>query len=338
MAVTIEPDSRVEAAKGVRVIVAADHSVMDAYTQLMLIAEFREIYAALLDNRPPALPPCGSYVDHCAYEYRAAAAVTAEDPAVEAWRTFLTSGSGRPEMPRLPLPTQVSPSEPDTTGWQSSLSLWLLGAAEATAFTSACKAHGSSLSTGAYTAFAVAIARLTGERTTRFVMPMHTRTDPESLAAAGWYVGLVPVEMSLGDATTFGEALQSINSGVRRHYALAHKPYPRIASLLGTDEAPRFAVSYVDTRHVPGADAWGGRDRVLRSRVHNLDEVYVWINRTTAGINISLRFPNNEVATASIHALVAEFGAVLRQVAENGGLALTSPDHEQHSRSSAERA
>ena len=73
---------------------------------------------------------------------------------------------------------------------------------------------------------------------------------------------------------------------------------------------------------MPGADSWGDRDRALRSRIHNLDEVYLWINRTHEGINISLRFPNNEIATTSIHALLAEFRAVLLEVADRGELAL----------------
>ncbi|MGX7695286.1 condensation domain-containing protein [Gordonia polyisoprenivorans] len=322
VAVTIEPDSPIEAAKGVTVIVAADHSVMDAYTQLLLIAEFREIHRALVEGRAPALPSCGSYVDHCAREFQAAETMTADHPAVQAWRCFLTTDDGRLQMPRLPLPTQPTGAVADGAGWQSSISRWLLTAQETNGFAAACKNHGASMSGGAFTALAVAIQRLTGDSSFRFVMPMHTRTDPQSLAAAGWYVGLVPVDLSLEGAETFSAALTSVSSGVRRHAALAHAPHPRIASLLGITEAPRFAVSYVDGRHVPGADSWGDRDRALRSRIHNLDEVYLWINRTHEGINISLRFPNNEIATTSIHALLAEFRAVLLEVADRGELAL----------------
>lgn len=321
VAVTIEPQSAIEAARGFTVIVAADHSVMDAYTQLLLIAEFQEIYRSLVAGRAPELPPCGSYVDHCAHEHRAAAAIAADHPAVETWNSFLHNDSGRLSMPRLPLPTQ-SERPAATPGWQSSLSLWLLDADETAAFAATCKRTGTSFSGGAFTALAVALARLTGERTTRFVMPVHTRTDPESLAAAGWYVGLVPVEMSLGQAGTFTQALASVDAGVRRHTALTHVPHPRISQLLNVTEAPRFAVSYVDTRFVPGAESWGDRDRALRSRIHNLDEVYLWINRTPTGMNLSMRFPNNEVAAASLHALVAELTAVLRSVAATGDAAV----------------
>ncbi|MEP9391982.1 condensation domain-containing protein [Gordonia sp. VNQ95] len=328
VATTIEPDSLLEATKGVIVIVGADHSVMDAYTQLLLIAEFREIYGALTDGRDPVLPPCGSFVDHCAHEHRTAESITADHPAVTTWRSFLEGDSGRLTMPRFPLPTQPSATTETTAttaaapGWQSSLSLWLLDAQETAAFNAACKQHGKSLSGGAFTALAAAIERLTGERTTRFVMPMHTRTDPESLAAAGWYVGLVPVEMSLGEANTFAEAIDIVDAGVRRHAALTHVPHPRIAELLAVTEAPRFAVSFVDARFVPGADSWDERDRALRSRIHNLDEVYLWVNRTHEGMNVSMRFPNNEVAATSLHALIGEYTAVLREVAATGDLAL----------------
>ncbi|NDK92317.1 condensation protein [Gordonia desulfuricans] len=323
VAVTIEPDSMIEAAEGVIVVLAADHSVMDAYSQLLLITEINEFYQALGEGRAPELPACGSYVDYCVTEHEAGLGIDADHSALAPWQEFWDDGSDVPAMPRFPLPTQPAVPTDDVAGQQSSLSLWLLSAEETNAFNAACKRHGASLSTGAFTALTTALHRLTGKRETRFVMPMHTRTTPESFAAAGWYVGLVPASITLGDAPSFSAALASVDAGVRRHAALTHQPYPRIAALAGMLDTPRFAVSFVDARFLPGAATWTDRDRALRSRIANNDEVYIWVNRTTEGMNISLRFPNNEVAAASIHAMIGEFAAVLRDVATNGDLQLT---------------
>lgn len=346
VAATIEPAAPADRARGVIVVVAADHSVMDAYTQLLLIHEFREIYRTHRDGGALQLPPCGSYIDHCAAEAAVAAGLTADDPALDAWTSFWQNDSGlgcsalagsnpgaadrhdsRPAMPGFPLPlgigTHSLPTESGTRH-QSSVSRWLLSATDTAAFAAATKRHGKSMSSGAFTALAIAIARLTGRRDLRFVMPMHTRTDPASLAAAGWYVGLVPVRLDLGSAPTFGAALDAVDADVRRDVALTHLPYPRMAELGGMMQAPRFAVSFVDTRHLPGATAWDDRDRALRSPSPDADEVYLWVNRTAAGLNVSLRFPNNEVAAASLHAVLAEFGTVLREVATVGDVAVTT--------------
>ena len=53
--------------------------------------------------------------------------------------------------------------------------------------------------------------------------------------------------------------------------------------------------------------------------------MYLWINRAAGGLNLSMRYPNNEVAASSVHAFVAEFAAVLTEVVETGDAALVQP-------------
>ncbi|GAB2659904.1 condensation domain-containing protein [Gordonia jinhuaensis] len=320
MAVTVESDD-----DGVIVVVGADHSVMDAYTQLLLIAELREIYSALSAGRIPALPPCGSYVEHCAAEHYAAAALVNEHPAIAEWESFWRTQSGALEMPAFPMPVRPAQATDTGPGHQASLSLWLLSAESTEAFAAACKRHGVSASTGAFSALAIAIHRLTAGADLRFVMPLHTRTTPESQAAAGWYVGLAPVEVNLDGVGTFVESLSRVDKSVRRNAGLAQHPYPTIAAAAGMADAPKFAISFVDTRYLPGAKEWGERDRALRCRVDNSDEVYLWVNRTLEGLNISLRFPNNEIAADSLHRLIAEFSDILRVVSRDGDVAVSLP-------------
>lgn len=327
----------VEATDGVIVILAADHSVMDAYTQLLAICELVELYRAAIDNRAPQLPPCGSYVDYSAAEHAAAQAISLDHPATREWRSFLETAPGEMSMPTFPLP--VSAPSAEKTGAQSSLSLWLLTDEESDAFGAACKQHGGSLSGGALTALSIALARLTTSRVARYVMPKHTRTSAEWFTAAGWFVGLAPVEADLGGAESFGAAIGQIGASARSTQHLVGHSFPRVADLLGITEPPAFVVSFIDGRHLPGADAWTPQDRALRSRTHCGDEVYLWINRTRQGMNISLRFPNNETAAHSVHSFIAEFGAVLREVATTGDAAIfaDAPIHDTGVRDTAVR-
>lgn len=306
---TIEPDD----GDGFLVLVGADHSVMDAFTQLLLIAEIRALYVAALAGEEASLPPCGSYVDHSAADHVAARALGPDHAAVAAWRAFWHNDTGEFRAAAFPLPVRG----PRPTGsTQSSLSRWLLTADETQAFAEVCKRHGTSLSTGAHTALALALGRLSGSPTVRYVMPMHTRTAPEWYGAAGWFVSLIPVRIDLGDAPSFVDALPTVNRDVRRDQDLARHSYPRVTELLGIVNAPEFVVSFVDVRHLPGAESWTPDDRALRSRIADESEVYLWINRTRDGMNISLRFPNNETAAASVHAMLAELSAVMRAVAD----------------------
>lgn len=56
----------------------------------------------------------------------------------------------------------------------------------------------------------------------------------------------------------------------------------------------------MDVRFVPMAAQWPESNaRALRSRSYTHD-VYIWINRTPEGINVSARFPDNTEASANV--------------------------------------
>jgi len=129
------------------VIFAADHAVMDAYTQLFTIAELRELYAAAVDKREPALPPAGSYVDFCAGERAVTESASARERAVEEWKDFLTDADGHPAPPAFPLPIRSRAESGSTTPAnqhraQHSLSQWLLNGKDISQLGTRAKANG----------------------------------------------------------------------------------------------------------------------------------------------------------------------------------------------------
>lgn len=317
---SIRPDSPDSPAGWFTVVFAADHAVMDAYTQIVSIAELREIYAAHLDGRTPELPLAGSHVDYSRGERELADSLTVDHPVVQRWRDVLAGDAGAPVTPRLPLAGAHAGVEEDVK--QVSTSMWLLNEVDATVFGQISKRHGGSQVTGLLAALKVAVARadrdgLCGD-TLRYVMPMHTRTSPEFALSAGWFVGLMPVEDPMPRGATFPEALAATTAAVKENRDLVAYPYPRVAELLGVTEPPRFVVSYVDTRFIPGADDWTPHDRTLRGVAYSSTDVYIWVVRTAGGVNISMRFPDAPCTRDSVRALVAEYFTVLHSVVDNG--------------------
>lgn len=105
-------------------------------------------------------------------------------------------------------------------------------------------------------ALALANQELSGSPRLRYTMPMHTRQEFEYRSSMGWYVGIIPIDLSIDGARTFGECVDAATEAVDAARDLVRVPYPRIAQLLGNSAVPRFAVSYVDVRYVPDAELW----------------------------------------------------------------------------------
>ncbi len=297
------------------VIFAADHSVMDAYSQIYAINEIDRLYKQALDGSDPQLPEVGSYVDFSADERALGESLTDDHAAVVAWERFLAVEEGR--FPAFPLPLEaVDGSAPtDLATRQRSVSSWLLTHEQVEKFNSACRVAGQNMQSGILAALALVNARLTGESTFRTIMPMHTRNAEKWAASVGWYVGILPMEIRLDNASTFAEAIECAAVGSTQHKGLASVPYSRIASLLDSVEIPRFVVSYIDLRFLPDGEEWQARKgRALRSECHAENEVYFWVNRTLQGLNISARFPSSDVSTTNVHRFITEFVAVLTSV------------------------
>lgn len=322
--VTLEPDDRDDR---FLVVFGADHTVMDAYTQVFAINELSALYRAEINDEHHGLAEYGSYLDFSDAERHLGEQIDANNSAVVAWRQFFNESptSVQPHaMPRFPrcvtggLDAVVPPREPDS-GMQVSLSRDLLDSAQAARFNDICKAAGGSVTTGIYTAMSIASAALAGTGEVRFVSPVHTRTGPEWGEAVGWFVGLVPVHLDPSDAQTFSQALPRVAESVSRYKNVGTAPFAPIADLIGGDVTPPgFVVSYIDLRRAQGAAEWDRRNaRVLRSATREVDEVYLWINRIPDGINISTRYPSGE-RRREVEAFLSVFAEVLRTIVDAG--------------------
>ncbi|WP_299577086.1 condensation domain-containing protein [uncultured Williamsia sp.] len=299
-------------------VFGADHSVMDAYSMLLAIGEIQDLYRRALAGEPIDRTPIGSHVDFSVADHAAAAALHLDHPAVRAWHEFLRHEDGR--FPAFPLP--IHDDSPRREGRQSGVSSWVMTAGDADALNAGVRGRGHTMQTLVLTALAGATARVSGSSRTRFVMPLHTRTDPRHRASMGWFVGMVPVDIDTGTSRGVDDRLAAVADEVTRRRPLAPLPYPRVAELLGSDTTPRFVVSYVDCRRIPGADDWARWGaRTLRGASTSGDEVYLWIVRSPSGISVSARFPSTPVATDAVHRYLHALHETISDLAVDLGVA-----------------
>lgn len=288
----------------------ADHSVMDAYSQLLWFEEIVALYAEALDGiaHPPV--SVGSHVDHGAREHALGGVLDLHSEPVSRWRGYLG-----PELalPRFPVEgTELSAGVLPQTG----VSVALADLATTERISAVCRELGTSPQSALLAALAQALRSEYGVERLRTIVPMHTRTRPEDAAAVGWYVGLCPLDIDLTGRYTVPELITSAHEAVAAGRDLVRFPYASIADLLGGTGAPPFAVSYVDTRHVPGADRWDPWSaRALRSATYSGDEVYLWFSRDAQGLRVSGRYPATVGAERAMRAVLREVVAFLEATA-----------------------
>ncbi|MCL2465388.1 MAG: condensation domain-containing protein, partial [Micrococcales bacterium] len=309
----VDPDQ-----DGFVLVMGADHSVMDAYSQALWPAETVELYrrAAGLDGREwtdqeLADSPAASHVDHAATEAEQAAGLDADSEAVARWREFLGEDLSFPHVPTVALAEEQRPDLP-----QCSLSETLADETTTDALARLCKAAGTSLQYGVLAAMSLAFRRRYGVERLRYVLPMHTRTSLEHAIAVGWYVGLCPADVDITGSEDLLTAAGVVHREIAAQRDLVAHPFPRIAELLQVASGPRFVVSYIDGRFIPGADEWDEWDgQLLRSPAYSDEEFYLWFSRTDENIRINARYPSSLAAERTMRGLVTDLRAILAEAA-----------------------
>ncbi|GHH67441.1 condensation domain-containing protein [Promicromonospora soli] len=311
----------------------ADHSVMDAYSQLLWFEEIVSLYDAARRGAPDAELrelEVGSHVDFSAEDRKLAMTLAADGEPVRRWLDFLGPGA---TFPRYGTVTHPAADAAEAARPQASRSSWLATVDQTDDLSARSRARGASAQSGVLAAFAHAARRVQGLDRLRFVLPMHTRYAPQHAAAVGWYVGLCPVDLDLDgvdpvlreveagqdgpaqviDSHALTAAVERVHAAVSAGKNLVRYSFARIAELGGITDSPHFAVSYVDTRFVPGAERWSSwAARTLRSPAYGTDELYLWFLRTHEGLNVSARYPDTPEAHAAMDALVDELRGYFR--------------------------
>ena len=316
----------------------ADHSVMDAYSQLLWFEEIVSLYDAarrgVPDTELRALE-VGSHVDFSAEDRKLAMTLAADGEPVRRWLDFLGPDAAFPRYGTGI--TRPAADAEEAARPQASRSYWLATVDQTDDLSARSRARGASAQSGVLATFAHAARRVHGLDRLRFVLPMHTRYAPQHAAAVGWYVGLCPVDLDLGgvdpvlrdvgtdrpatvvDGSALTTTVERVHAAISAGKPLVRYSFARIAELGGITDSPHFAVSYVDTRFVPGAERWSAwAARTLRSPAYGTDELYLWFLRTHDGLNVSTRYPDTPEAHTAMDALVEELRTCFRAFGSTG--------------------
>jgi len=303
---------------------AADHSLMDGYSVLLIAHEMHVLYEAALraSHAPsaedgsaaaPVLPPTASHLDFAAEERAAADALTADHDTIVRWRRFLTETGGH--LPEFPVPVNDVSGNP---GNQPGGCAELLDASATHAFTRVCRAAKGDVFAGLLACLAKVGHETTGERVFRTMAPFHTRTDAYR-SALGWYVGMAPIGFALPDPDSFEDTVRSAVAGLDGVRELARAPFSRVMELLGESLRDPFMISYMDLRLAPGARSWNSWQAItLRGQSADPDEVCLWIMRTHDGLSVSYRHPATGPAAIAVPHYVTRIRQILETVAATG--------------------
>ncbi|MFC4372723.1 condensation domain-containing protein [Nocardia halotolerans] len=270
------------------VLVGADHSVLDAYSQAVLILELRTLYTAVRTGgeiRDSAT--FGSPADYAVRERAAAEELTPDSPAVAVWREFLgTPGS---PMPRF---AADRVAELDGEHAQPSVSRTLLTIEELEEVEQVLNRIRHRLSVTVFAALAVASRAVFGEDRFRTVMPIATRPDLTWLESMGWFVNVVPVDITLPAGADMAAALEVTRSSLKRAHTCNDASWGRSLAMVGAVEGPTFGASFLDIRMLPDYELVADlRGRTLRAVSYSTEEVYFWVVRGPDGLYVSTRYP-----------------------------------------------
>ncbi|MGS2810899.1 condensation domain-containing protein [Nocardia sp. MW-W600-9] len=292
------------------VLVAADHSVMDAYSQAILILELRTLYREVLAGEPARESATfGSAADFAVVERAAAADLDADSPAVATWREFLAGGDGT--MPRF-APHTHRPAPADLA--QPSVSRRVLELDQLERVEAVLDQVRHRMSVAVFAALAVAHQRRFGAERMRTAMPIATRPDLRWLESMGWFVNVVPVDIRVEPGAGMAAALESARTALRRSRTANDASWSRVLDILGVQDAPRFGISFLDIRVLPGYELVADlRGRTLRAESYSTDEVFLWVVRAADGLYVSTRYPAGMPAEVMDEFLTA-FGEALSEV------------------------
>lgn len=306
LAVTVEHTATAD----FTVLVAADHSVLDAYSQAILILELRTLYSEVLAGaRPRESATFGSPADFAVAERAAAAQLDTESPAVAVWREFLAGDDGT--MPRF-APHAHRPVAAELA--QPSVSRRVIALDRLEQIEAVLDQVRHRMSVAVFAALAVAHQRRFGTERMRTVMPIATRPDLRWLEAMGWFVNVVPVDIRVEAGAGITAAMESTRTALRRSRTANDASWCRVLDILGVRDTPRFGISFLDIRVLPGYELVADlRGRTLRAESYSSDEVFLWVVRAADGLYVSTRYPAGLPAEVMDEFLTA-FGEALSEI------------------------
>lgn len=306
------------------IVLGMDHLHCDAHSVAVAVEELADIYAAFADRgEEPSLPAVGSFLEAVSQGSDGPARVAPDDPLLRGWGDFL-AGRGH-QLPTFPLPLGLGPGE---RAAQATAVVPLADAGLMDRISARARNSGASTYAAVLAALATAISDLGGGERLDTMAPVSTRSAEHLTRSIGWYTTTVPltVPASLTDLG-LAEAGDAVRHGVRLGSVPLDQVLGSLAEPLVQARSDVFVVSWVDYRHVPGGSAHLDRDAQHISASTLADDVQIWFSRTHSGLAVRIRYPDTEIASASVSQLLARLEHTLADLAEYAESAHTDQMH-----------
>ncbi len=270
------------------VVIAADHSHVDAWSLLVLVRDLTTCLNDLASGRPPGvdLPAVPAFAEHTA-ELGAGPAVPAS--VVDRWREILNAGDGA--MPGFPLHLGDL-SEPRTAVVEVHD---VLDTDQLARFELECAALGTSMLSIALADSCATLADLAGTTAPlRAIFPVHSRYDTRWHDSVGWFITNSVIEVPSADPAACHRA-------VKEAVELGSHPLESImAPYGGMPMRPgNFALSWLDNRRLP-VEVPPGLEPQHVSAVVRTDGVMIWFVINATGMHLRCRYPGTPEARRSV--------------------------------------
>ncbi|WP_420109945.1 condensation domain-containing protein [Mycolicibacter arupensis] len=296
-----------------------DHVHVDAAVAGVTLMELYFMYNALVAGGAPLeLPAAGNYSEFCIRQHQFTSALTLESPEIAAWRSFAESnGNTLPGFP-LPLgdPTQPCPA--------AMVTVTMLGEKQTVDFETVCTDAGARFIGGVLACCGLAEQELTGKGTYYGLTPRDTRRSPDDDLTLGWFTGLIPITVEVGDSS-FADAATSAQVSFDSGRTLADVPYQRVRELVPTLDKPppNFpVVNFLDAGAAPlSALIAAGLDDLnigVYSDGRYSYQMSVYVIRVGEETAATAVFPDNPQAHESVARYLAVLKSVFERVAAGG--------------------
>lgn len=300
--------------------VAVDHLHVDAMFMGSIFIEVHAMYAALIAGAAPlALPDAGSYDAFCVRQQQEISTLTAGSPEVAQWVDFAQRNGG--SMPSFPLP--IGDVGGGCTGALRTVKL--LDSAQMSRFEAACVAGGARFSGGVFACAALTEYELTGHTSFHAVTPHDTRSSPAEYMTLGWFTGMIPISVDV-DPASFGATARSAQTCFDSGTHLAKVPFGRVLELAPQELGLRKSaigspmLSFLDAGLPPLSAMINSQLEGLNAKVYGDGDypaqVCMWVNRMEKDVSVTVFYPDNPVARASIDRYMDTLQSVYARVAE----------------------
>ncbi|HVF62225.1 MAG TPA: amino acid adenylation domain-containing protein [Thermoanaerobaculia bacterium] len=301
---------------------AVHHTVSDAWSQGVLVAELSELYAAAIAGRPSPLPPLPiQYADYAAWQRRRlqGRALAAQ---VAFWREAL---AGAPAL--LELPTDRP--RPAVQTFAGARRLAVLPPPLLARLRDLSRRQGATLFMTLLAAFQALLARWSGAEDLTVGTPIAGRTRRETEGLIGLFVNTLVLRAGLAGDPAFADFLAQVRERALAAFAHQDLPFEKLVEALNPERAlshtPLFQVLFV-LQNAPRQAAPLPGLRFGRMEVEEgvaKFDLTLAASETAAGLALSLEFNRDLFDAETAERLLGHLRTLLAAVVEDPGRRLS---------------